>query len=139
MAGLGFAISALLQHHWSIGIEWISDIAQTDILQLCGLRDTFARMIWAMDFDWRHLPQHSDPTYRHRELPPGQQCGEPAPEAPRLAQNPSQEASFAIIESDSSESIPVRTEADRLLEQDQALLEEADHEEMWRIHTEDLD
>ena len=95
-------------------------------------------MIWAMDFDWRHLPQHSDPDYTHRQLPLGQQCAEPVPKAPRLVQSSEEEASFSLTESDSSDSTPIQTQEDRQRERDSHLLEECDQEEMWRVHTEDL-
>ena len=106
VAGLVFELHTLLQHEWNTGVEWISDIAQTDLIQLCGLKDPLERMIWAMGMEWTQLPQHCDPHYRHCEFPPGQQRIELVPKARRLVQTPSQEASFALVESDSSESPP---------------------------------
>ena len=80
------------------------DYAQADIIQMCGLHDTMARMMWAMDFDWRRFPQHSDPTYRRYQIPAGQPCAEPVPKPPRLVQSSGEEASFSLTESDSSDS-----------------------------------
>ena len=104
VVGLVFTVDTLIRHHWSVDTEWATDYAQVDLIRMFGLYDTMTRLIWTMDYDWRHLPQHCDPDYTHRQLPPGQQCAEPVPKAPRLVQSSEEEAFFSLTESDSSDS-----------------------------------
>ena len=138
VVGLGFMVATLARHQWSVDVEWATDYAQVDIIRMCGLYDTVVRVIWAMDFDWRHLPQYSDPDFAHRQLPPGQQCAEPVPKAPRLVQSSEEDATFSLIESDSSDSTPIQTQEDCQRQQDADLLEECDLNELWRSQWEDI-
>ena len=69
---LVFTIDTLSRHQWSVDVEWATDYAQVDIIRTCGIYDTVVRLIWAMDYAWRRLPQNCDPDYTHCQLPPGQ-------------------------------------------------------------------
>ena len=46
VAGLAFNISTLQQHRWNTDVEWITDIAQTDLLGLYDLKDTLKGRSW---------------------------------------------------------------------------------------------
>ena len=117
VVGFLFEVDTLVRHHWSVDTEWVSDYAQVDIIRMCGLRNTITTLIWTMDYNWRHLPQYRDPNYNHPQLPPGQPCAEPVPKAPRLVPSTEEEASFSLIDSDSSDSSYLQTQEDRQREQ----------------------
>ena len=144
-----FEVDTLHHHPWSVETEWASDYAQLDLLDMCDLRDSISRLIWTMDYDWRHLPQSCSPAYVHVQLPPGQSCAEPVPKTPRLTQSRAEEASFSLIQSESSESFssqssdydPIQTQQDRQhIQRQQELeeLEEGDLDELWRAQWEDI-
>ena len=133
-----FIMDTIRRRLWSVDAEWFHDCAQVDSIRMCALYDTIVRMIWAMDFDWRQLPQHSDPDYTRRPLPPGQQCAELVPKAPRLVRSSEEEASFSLIESDSSDPTPIQTQEDRQRQQDLDLLDQVDHDELWHSQWEDI-
>ena len=102
--GFLFEVNTLLHHPWSVEREWASDYAQLDLLAMCDLRDSISRLIWTMDYDWRHLPQSCSPAYVHVQRPSGQSCAEPVVKAPRLTQSREEEASFSLTQSESSDS-----------------------------------
>ena len=82
--GFLFELDTLCHHPWSVETEWASDYAQLDLLDLCDLRDRVSRIVWAMDFDWRHFPQACSPDYVHVQPPPELSCAEPGRKAPRI-------------------------------------------------------
>ena len=117
VVGFVFEVDTLLRHQWSVDTEWAQMYAQVDILRMCGLRDAIARLIWTMDYDWRHLPQYCHPaTYILRIATGPVKRAEPVPKAPRLVQSTEEDASFSLIESDSSDSSPLQTQGDRQLD-----------------------
>ena len=102
--GFLFEVDTLRHHSWSVETEWASDYAQLDLFELRDLRDRMSRIIWAMDYDWRHLPQSCNPAYVHVQPPPDQSCAEPVSKAPHLTHSREEEASLSIIPSESSDS-----------------------------------
>ena len=133
VTGLAFNISTLRQHVWDTSTEWISDIAHTNLLAVYGMKDSLNRTLWALGLDWTQLPTKCEPPYRHPLLEPIKHRAESQPRSRRTVQTPSEEASFEIIHSDSSEPpYQHRPNADRQLDQDYELLEECDQAEMWR-------
>ena len=146
VVGFIFEVRTLLCHQWSVATEWASDYAQVDILSMRGLRDSISRLIWSMDYDWRHLPQSCAPGHTHVQLPPGQSCAEPVPKAPRLTHSTEEEASFPLIESESSDSSsghssdssPFQTQQDLQRQQELDELEDGDLDELWRAQWEDI-
>ena len=147
--GFFLEIDTLCHHTWSVETEWASDYAQLDLLALCDLRDRMSRIIWAMDYDWRHLPQSCSPAYAHVQPPPHQSCAEPVCKAPRLTHSREEEASFSIIPSESSDSSssqssdydPIPSQHERqCLQREQELqdLEEGDLDELWRSQHYDI-
>ena len=60
---IGFVrnVRTILQHRWRTGVEWLTDIAQTDLLSLYGLRDLLKQTLWARGLDWTQLPTKCHP------------------------------------------------------------------------------
>ena len=68
-----------------------------DLLELRDLRDRMSRTVWAMDYDWRHLPQAYSPDYVYVQPPPDLSCAEPVREAPRITHSPSYRQNLQIL------------------------------------------
>ena len=92
VAGLAFNISTLQQRRLNTDVEWTTDIAQTDLLDLYDLKDTLKRTLWALGLEW--TPELRDPSYRHPLLEPIHQRVEPVPKSRRTLQTTSEEASL---------------------------------------------
>ena len=104
--GFLFELDTLSHHSWSAETAWASDYAQLDLLELCDLRERVSRIIWAMGYDWRHVPQTCSPAYAHVQTSPDQPCAEPVLKAPRLTHSREEEASVSIIPSESISAHP---------------------------------
>ena len=147
--GFLFEIDTLCRYSWSVETEWASDCAQLDLLELCDLGDRVSRIVWAMGYDWRHLPQACSPDYVHVQPPPDQSCAEPVRKAPRITHSREEEASFSIIPSESSDPSssqssdydPIPSQHERqCIQRQQELqdLEEGDLDELWRSQYDDI-
>ena len=98
LARFVFNISTLQQHRWNTDVDWTSDIAETDLLDLYYLKDALKRTLWALGLDWTQLAEKRGPSYRHPLLEPIHQRVERVSKARGTFQTTSEEASFEIID-----------------------------------------